>query len=515
MPDMPLDLAPFSLLAAGEPWLITWLTPVWILSVGTALGLLVAFVAGMAYSLLTPKGEASAGSIVREGALWPILLVALALASFSIPGSFIVHDPIGILASAPRELMTGEQDYEFTIDSGQQTVSFSSLRRSELSELEMFAKSDLTVTTVAPEEATEFNTFLVIGSEDDSKTLHYRTSNNNETSNSETPFPEEEFNHLHVENRSADLVTLKLTITTQPVYPEAGTIPYLAISVFGLFFIYFLQQRLAPKLSAIALATAKSEMAQPLFMILLALGTFLLFIFIFLPYNTFGEDIKVLKDSSLSLIMVFSIALAVWSASNSIADEIEGKTALTVLSKPIGRWQFIVGKLLGIVWTVLVVFIVLGVVCLICVAYKPVFDARESGAEGLVWQQCSSEMMQLVPGLILAFFEAVIMAAISVAISTRLPMLANIVICLSIYVLGHITPLIALSTDKTFEGVAFIGTLLATVFPVLDHFNIQPAIASGVPVPPEYLLLSFVYCLLYTTIAMLLGLTLFEDRDLT
>lgn len=510
MPAMLIDLVPLPLLAASEPWLITWLTPIWILSIGTALGLLAAAVAGGVYSAMAPKGAASAWSIVREGALWPILLVSVALAAFSLPGWFIVHDPMGMLASASRELSTGKKGYEFTVESGQQEISFSPLLLNELSTLEMFAKSDLTVTTVAPEEATELHTFLVIGSEDESETFRYRAAGE-----FESPFPEEEIDHLYVENRSAEPVLLKLTITTQPFYPEAGTIPYLAVSVFGVFVLYFLQQLLMPKLSAIALATTKSEMAQPLFMIFLVLGTFLLFIFIYLPYNTFGEDIKVLKDSSLSLIMVFSIMLAVWSASNSLADEIEGKTALTVLSKPIGRWQFIVGKLIGIVWTVFVVFTVLGVVCLICVAYKPVYDARESTADSPVWQQCSAEMMQVVPGLVLAFFEAVIMAAISVAISTRLPMLANIVICLSIYVLGHITPLIALSTDKTFEGVAFVGTLLATVFPVLDHFNIQPAIASGVHVPLEYLLVSFVYCLLYTSMAMLLGLTLFEDRDLT
>ena len=510
MLDMPIDFVPQSLLAVGEPWLITWLTPIWILSVGTALGLLVASIAGVVYSAMVPKGAASAWSIVREGALWPIFLVAVTLACFSIPGWRLVHDPIGMLASASRELFTGEKDYEFTIDPGLQEVSISSVRRDELSELELFSPSDLTVTTVAPEEATERNTFRVIGSDDDSKTFHYRTAGE-----IDSPFPEEEISRLYIENRSVEPVTLKVTITTQPVYPEAGTIPYLGISVFGLFALYFLQQLLMPKLSAIALATAKSEMAQPLFMILLVLGTFLLFIFIYLPYNTFGEDIKVMKDSSLSLIMVGSIMLAVWTASNSIADEIEGKTALTVLSKPIARWQFIVGKLVGIVWTVLVVFIVLGVVCLICIAYKPIYDARESAANNPVWQQCFAEMIQVVPGLVLAFFEAVIMAAISVAISTRLPMLANIVICLSIYALGHITPLIALSTDKTFEPVQFIGTLLATVFPVLDHFSIQPAIASGVPVPLEYLFVAFIYCLLYTTIAMLLGLVMFEDRDLT
>ena len=52
------------------------------------------------------------------------------------------------------------------------------------------------------------------------------------------------------------------------------------------------------------------------------------------------------------------------------------------------------------------------------------------------------------------------------------------------------------------------------MLPVLNDFNIQAAIAGGREVPAAYLGVAFVYCLLYATIAMLLALALFEDRDL-
>ena len=60
----------------------------------------------------------------------------------------------------------------------------------------------------------------------------------------------------------------------------------------------------------------------------------------------------------------------------------------------------------------------------------------------------------------------------------------------------------------------FFGRLIATVLPVLDHFNIQASVAAGVPVPWMYLAWSLVYCVLYSSVALLLALTLFEDRDL-
>ena len=62
--------------------------------------------------------------------------------------------------------------------------------------------------------------------------------------------------------------------------------------------------------------------------------------------------------------------------------------------------------------------------------------------------------------------------------------------------------------------MVFIGKLIATVVPVLDHFNVQAAVAAGVQVPLDYLGWSLVYCALFTTLFMLLALTLFEDRDL-
>ena len=60
----------------------------------------------------------------------------------------------------------------------------------------------------------------------------------------------------------------------------------------------------------------------------------------------------------------------------------------------------------------------------------------------------------------------------------------------------------------------FVARLIATVLPVLEHFDIKPAIAGGVAVPLDYLGMALVYCLLYSTVAMLLALALFEDRDL-
>jgi len=269
-----------------------------------------------------------------------------------------------------------------------------------------------------------------------------------------------------------------------------------------------------PKVTAIARNTAKETLWQPIFWVVLVLAALGLILFPFLPYNTFGEDIKVIKDTGLTWIMVCSVLVALWMASVSIAEEIEGRTALTLLSKPIGRRSFIVGKFLGISGSVAVMFILLGALFLSTVSYKTVYDARENSRPEPKMEDCQAQMEQIVPGIALAYLETVVLTSIGVAISTRLPILPNLVICLSIYILGHLIPHVVSSAADKLEIVAFVGTFLSVLLPALDHFNVYGSIAAEKVVPWSYVGVAALYCVLYSAAAMLLALLLFEDRDL-
>jgi ABC-type transport system involved in multi-copper enzyme maturation permease subunit len=280
--------------------------------------------------------------------------------------------------------------------------------------------------------------------------------------------------------------------------------------------IWWLLRWLVPKVAAIAGATAKEAMSQPLFYLLLAIGGFsLVFLFPYLPYFTFGEDIKMVKEMGLTVVMLLSVFLAVWTASASIAEEIEGRTALTLLSKPIGRREFILGKFLGVLGPVIILAIILGALFLCSVSFKVVYDARESALPEPTRVECAAAMIQIAPGLALALMETVVLTSISVAVATRLPMLGNLIICAFVYMLGNLMPtLVNAAKARGFEIASFIAQLLATVLPELEVFDVYTPIATGNPVPLTYLGMALVYCLLYSSVAMLLALLLFEGRDL-
>jgi ABC-type transport system involved in multi-copper enzyme maturation permease subunit len=197
-----------------------------------------------------------------------------------------------------------------------------------------------------------------------------------------------------------------------------------------------------------------------------------------------------------------------------VAAEIEGKTAMTLLSKPITRRQFILGKYLGIFNASLLLLIPMSIVMLLLLYYKVGYDARETSADAPDFGERMFWVVRMLPGILLSIMEIAVLTALSVAISTRVPMVVNLVTCLTIFVVGHLTPILVGSSLELNEIVQCMGQVIATVLPQLDNFNITAAIATGTLVPPTYLAWAFVYCLAYASGGVLLAFILFEDRDL-
>ena len=512
------------LLAIGMQWQECLLTPLWIISLGVALGVFVLALCWLGLAIVSPRTAKDVANRVREGALWPMSFVFLAFTVLSMVAWLAVSEPGEMIGALSRITNVGEKTYPtFEIPSplasnagsdqaadGLAAGNFGtpievSFNGREIQQITFTSDQHLLVSV---EGETQTSPPIDVSADEPRYWIRSEAFVN--------PFPSAPVERLYVQNLGDGPAKLDVTAVTEIAYPQMRIIPITALCVVLLYVVFLVQGWLMPKTSAVAHATYKSEIAQPLFWILTALGVVVLIASVYIPYFTLGEDIKMLKASSLSAILVLAIIQAVWAASNSIADEIEGKTALTVLSKPLGRRDFILGKFLGISWTVALMYVILGGLFLVTVAYKSIYDFKEASKDQEInWQICFMEMNGIVPGLVLAFMETLLLAAISVAISTRLPLVANFSITAVVYVLGHLTPLIVQSSELRFTPVKFIGQLIAVIFPVLDYYNVEAAIAKNAYVPPIYLGSAFLYTLIYGAIAMLLALLFFEDRDLT
>jgi ABC-type transport system involved in multi-copper enzyme maturation permease subunit len=285
----------------------------------------------------------------------------------------------------------------------------------------------------------------------------------------------------------------------------------------------------------IALATTKEAMRQPVFSILLVLSILIICINYYVPFFSLGEDTKMFIDCGLATILFSTLLLSIWTASISVAEEIEGKTAMTLLSKPITRRQFVVGKYVGITHAALIMIFATGPTLVVLTYFKFGYDQREAGRtqpdkytlsevswlpEGRLLpvpeEERLSVAVKILPVLALIFMEVSVMTALSVAISTRLPMLVNLVSCFGIFVVGHLTPVLVSSTlqSEILAPVRFMANFIATILPKLENFNMSAAVAAGKEIPLSYLGVSTVYCAVYVAAAILLAFLMFEDRDL-
>src|SRR5215212_11903850 len=134
--------------------------------------------------------------------------------------------------------------------------------------------------------------------------------------------------------------------------------------------IFFAVGSIPGKMMAVAQAAYKESIRQPLFWLLLILMIPLMLLSIIIPYFTLGEDLKMLKELQLSGILLPPLILTFFTAAISVAEEIEGRTAVTLLSKPVARRDFLIGKYVGILASALLMILLLTIIMGLTINFK-------------------------------------------------------------------------------------------------------------------------------------------------
>lgn len=309
-----------------------------------------------------------------------------------------------------------------------------------------------------------------------------------------------------------------------------------------------------PKGGAVALAAYREGWRQPMFWLIAVFGVMLTWLAVFLPYFTFGDDYKMMKQIGFDITMLAAALFGVLAASISISEEIEGRTAITLMSKPVNRRQFLIGKYLGILMACAGMALILGWNLNWALVAKATFDDYDKDRVELaetMSRHATESLRPLVEPfvptgpaqtlaigstmwfgatfahtlfILLGFGQVMILVAVATALATRLPFVINLVLCLVVYFLGHLAPVVVRVTEQATGGTAgarlvgFLGRLFDTLLPGLDFFNGGAAIIRETPLDlaqfAYYVLTVTGYAVIYTSIALLVGLLLFEDRDL-
>jgi len=502
-----LSVASFALVPLfANRWLIA-VPPIWLLGAGSLVATLVLLAAWGLLRAVHPRLAAEARGSLGDGFLGPFAWLLVTLSAVAVAFAPLV--PLASIGRSLTRLTTAGGTTRVIEVAAHATLEKVGLdvRPQELARIELSSDAPLMVRTQQPIEGFALVKVPDVELAAGTPWTWVRTEG------ATNPFLGQRA-VLEVTNAADAPARLTAAWQVVPEFPQVAILPWTAGVLIVVAAAYALFRLLPRRVAAIAAATTKEAIGQPIFTVALVVGAVLLVAFIVIPYNTFGEDVKMLKDSSLTLIKVLALLVVVWTASVSVAEEIEGRTALTVLSKPVTRWQFVLGKFAGLVLVAVLVFMILGAVLMATTSLKVVYDAREGAKVDPLWRDCADEMITVVPGLVLSLLETILLAAVSLAVSTRLGMVPNLIICFTVYALGHLVPLIVQSSVGKFAIVRFVGQLFATILPVLEHFTIEAAVVGGVAVPWSYLGWAALYAGLYSTVALLIALVLFQDRDL-
>ena len=225
---------------------------------------------------------------------------------------------------------------------------------------------------------------------------------------------------------------------------------------------------------------------------------------------TAGQDIKIIKDLGLAAMNLFGLFIAVFIGIGLVSKEVDKRSIYSLLTKPIRRHEFLIGKYLGLMLTLAVNLSVMAV------AYYAVLGAV-AWVDG-AWFRPHWEAPALDPRLLKAvamiFLQLAIVTAIAVLFSTfSSPMLAA-ALTFGLYVVGHFN-----ADLRNFEAVvdskavALVARVVYYVLPNLAPLDIKNQVVHAVPVSTVYLLLNTVYALSYISLLLTAALYIFKRRD--
>jgi len=283
--------------------------------------------------------------------------------------------------------------------------------------------------------------------------------------------------------------------------------------------------------------TFVEAIVQPIYPLLLAIGSAILIVFGMLPFFTLGEDTTMYKSVGLDVVLLLVLIITLFATSKSVFEEIEDRTMLTLMSKPVRRWEVLLGKYLGIVLSALLAVAIFGAILILCTVWRIPSDyqLRTFTLDDRELQQISDlqwmHVMGLIPSLVLVWLQVSVLAAIGVALSTRFSLVVNLPTVILIYIAGNLTRfLYPFNADTTALHKVFAS--VSTLFlPDLARFDLRgPTIyhdvalagtifaksASAVKLGAiwRYIAIAAGYGIAYATFALSCGMWMFERREL-
>jgi Cu-processing system permease protein len=212
---------------------------------------------------------------------------------------------------------------------------------------------------------------------------------------------------------------------------------------------------------------------------------------------SYVESERILQDIGLAAIRLFGVAIAIFVGIQLIYREVDRRTIYTILSKPLSRAEFLLGKFLGLTLTIWMQMAIM-IVAFIGVSLATGADLSASHAG----------FFALVAG------ELALVVAIATFFSSfTTPMLAAF-FTTGVWVVGQLTrDLREIGAASEIPSVALATSALHRILPDLASFNLSIEAAHGLPIASSDVVLPLIYGLGYVTVVLMGAIAVFQRRD--
>ena len=252
------------------------------------------------------------------------------------------------------------------------------------------------------------------------------------------------------------------------------------------------------RIGPIAVNTLREAVRNRLLYTLLFFAVTMIGFSVLIASLSYVEGERIIQDVGLASIRLFSVGIAIFVGIGLIHGEVERRTIYTILSKPVTRPEFLLGKFLGLlamVWLQLL---------LMALAFAAV--SLLAGAE-----------LDLGHGaaLLLAGIELMVIVAVATLFSSFTTPILSALFTLGIYTLGHLSRnLYFLGQQSDAESVKSAASLIYRLLPDLESFNLSIQAVHGLPISAAEVVWPVLYGVAYSVVLLILAAFIFHRRDL-
>lgn len=239
-------------------------------------------------------------------------------------------------------------------------------------------------------------------------------------------------------------------------------------------------------------------------------------------FFSFRQEMTTIKSFCFGMVGIAGLLIALIMGIQLIPTEIERRTIYTILSKPVNRWEFLLGKFLGAVFTLLVSVAAMGAVVIIAVTVKTYDDPFGSGKILLGMKSIIMGLPtisgQLAPGVVLIFFQLMMVVGLAMFFSTFLGAWINFFATSALYCVGSLSQVTgSLVSDPNKPAVThWLGMIVHNLIPQFGNFHVLNPILQPNFVAKDlgtYIAEQVVYAMLVCVMLMAFGIWIFEARE--